>query len=145
MRMLMQLVMWQRSRRLARQFSVIENRIGALAGPARARLAALTLREIGHAAGSPFPHLHGTPPGERYVLWGHGTEIGFGRAGSNNPEVALRGIALWLAAAYHETKDSPQRNLLAQHRSLFRLVRDLKDAPGSGDVTESWMQTSAAA
>jgi hypothetical protein len=59
-------------------------------------------------------------------------------------------MALWLAVAYHETKDSPHAFVRSRHRQLLRVVRELKELHGSGarereDVVESWMQSSAAA
>src|SRR6185312_5170147 len=59
------------------------------------QLRVLTLREIGQASRSEYPHLYGTSPEARYLPWGQGTGAGYERARSDNPEVALRGIALW--------------------------------------------------
>jgi hypothetical protein len=106
----------------------------------------MTLREIGQASRSEFPHLYGTAPEQRYMPWGQGTEIGFSRAQSDNPEVALRGIALWLAVAYHETKDSPHTSLQPQHRQLLRVLRELRDSSGEQpEITAQWMRSGAAA
>ncbi len=81
----------------------------------------------------------------RYVPWGQGTEVGYERACSGNAEVALRGMALWLAVAYHETKNSPHISLQLQHRQLMQLLRELKEVHSSGDTVDSWMQESAVA
>ena len=61
--------------------------------------------------------------------------------------MALRGIALWLAVAYHETKNSPHASLQPQHRQLMQLLRELKEIHGNSNAktVESWMQTSAVA
>jgi len=60
--------------------------------------------------------------------------------------VALRGIALWLAVAYHETKNSPHSSLQPQHRQLMQLLRELKEVHGSSKpVDNNWMQESAVA
>lgn len=107
MRSIVPLIAFVRGQQLERQFRRIGKSLEALPATARARLSLLTLREIGQAARGEFPHLYGTPPQDRYLPWGRGTAVGFTRACSDNPEVALRGIALWLAVAYHETKDSP--------------------------------------
>ncbi|MGC1549347.1 MAG: hypothetical protein WA777_12530 [Rhodanobacter sp.] len=141
------LIAMNRARQLQRQFREIENRIQALPTRSRARLSMLALREIGQASQCDFPHLYGTPPGERYMPWGQGTSIGFNRAQSDNPEVSLRGIALWLAVAYHETKDTPHPSLQPQHRQLLRLLRELKEVHSSSapDATAQWMNSSAAA
>lgn len=150
MRSIVPLIAFVRGQQLERQFRRISKGLEALPAPARARLSLLTLREIGQAARSEFPHLYGTSPQDRYLPWGRGTATGFARACSDNPEVALRGMALWLAVAYHETKDSPHAFVRSRHRQLLRVVRELKELHGSGarereDVVESWMQPSAAA
>jgi hypothetical protein len=134
-----------RTRQLGRQFRDIERNVRALPKRARERLSALTLREIGQASRSDFPHLYGTAQEARYLPWGQGTEAGYERACSNNAEVALRGIALWLAVAYHETKNSPHASLQPQHRQLMQLLRELKEVHSHGSSVDSWMQESAVA
>ncbi|MBP1475623.1 hypothetical protein J7I44_15035 [Frateuria sp. MAH-13] len=150
MRSIVPLIAFVRGQQLERQFRRIGKTLDALPASARARLSLLTLREIGQAARSEFPHLYGTPPQDRYLPWGRGTATGFARACSDNPEVALRGTALWLAVAYHETKDSPYAFVRSRHRQLLRVVRELKELHGNGahereGVVESWMQSGAAA
>ncbi|WP_445143982.1 hypothetical protein [Dyella sp. Tek66A03] len=144
MRIVTRLIAMNRGRQLGRQFREIEHSINALPKRSRSRLGTMALREIGQAARSDFPHLYGTPPEERYLPWGQGTDIGFARARSDNPEVAMRGIALWLAAAYHETKDTPHPNLQPHHRQLMRVLRELKEDHRT-DTVEKWMQAPAAA
>jgi len=150
MQLIVSCIAFARGQQLERQFRRIGKSLDALPAAARARLSLLTLREIGQAAGSEFPHFYGTPKQERYLPWGSGTATGLARACSDNPEVALRGIALWLAVAYHETKDSPYAFMRARHRQLLRVVRELKELHRHGaarneDAIESWMQPSAAA
>lgn len=136
-----------RSRQLGRQFRHIERQIRALPKRNRDRLSMLALREIGQASRSDFPHLYGTAPEARYLPWGQGTDAGYERACSNNPEVAMRGIALWLAVAYHETKNSPHPSMQPQHRQLMQILRELKEVHRRGDnsTVDSWMQNSAVA
>lgn len=145
MRILTQLVALNRGRQLGRQLREIERGMRALSRHDRARLGTLTLREIGQASRNDFPHLHGTPPEERYLPWGTGTDIGYTRARSDNPEIALRGMALWLAVAYHETKDSPHAGLQQHFRHLMRLLRELKDVHSRDDSTMRWMHPEVAA
>lgn len=150
MRSIVLLIAFVRGQQLERQFRRIGKSLEALPSAARARLSLLTLREIGQAARSEFPHLYGTPPQDRYLPWGRGTATGFTRACSDNPEIALRGMALWLAVAYHETKDSPYPFMRSRHRQLLRVVRELKDLHGNGareqeDEADSWMRSGATA
>lgn len=146
MRIVTRLIAMNRARQLQRQFLAIERQTRALPTRSRSRLGMLTLREIGQASQCDFPHLYGTPPEDRYLPWGQGTGIGYARAQSDNTEVALRGMAMWLAVAYHETKGSPHACLQPQHRQLLRVLRELKEMNGSAaDVAEQWMSSSAAA
>ena len=151
MRSIVTFIAFVRGQQLDRQFRRIGKTLDALPAAARVRLSLLTLREIGQAARSEFPHLYGTPAQERYLPWGHGTATGYARACSDNLEVALRGMALWLAVAYHETKDSPHPGMQVRHRQLLRVVRELKElhgrqsAPEHEDPVARWMQPSAAA
>jgi hypothetical protein len=146
MQIVTRLIAITRARQLQRQFQQIERSITSLPTRTRSRLGIMTLREIGQASKCEFPHLYGTAPEQRYMPWGQGTEIGFGRSQSDNPEVALRGIALWLAVAYHETKDSPHTSLQPQHRQLLRVLRELRDIGSEqADATAQWMRSGAAA
>lgn len=146
MQIVTRLIAMARARQLQRQFKQIDRTVAAMPAKIRARLSVMTLREIGQASKSEFPHLYGTEPQLRYSPWGQGTDTGFTRAQSDNPEVALRGIALWLAVAYHETKDSPYASLQPQHRQLLRVLRELRDAGNEQvDATAQWMRSGAAA
>jgi len=145
MQILTPFLVMMRARQLGRQFRDIERIVRALPKRSHERLSTLTLREIGQASRSDFPHLHGTAPEARYLPWGQGTEAGYERARSGNAEVAMRGIALWLAVAYHETKNSPHPSLQPQYRQLMQLLRELKEAQSQGNTVDSWMQQTAVA
>ncbi|WP_266168985.1 hypothetical protein [Dyella subtropica] len=147
MRIVSQIIAMGRARQLGRQFRDIDRSIQGLPRRARVQLGTLTLREIGQASRSEFPHLYGTSPDQRYLPWGEGTEIGYTRARSDNPEISMRGIALWLAVAYHETKDSPHLKLQLHHRQLMRVLRELKEIHRSAEPRKgnSLMTTAAAA
>ena len=145
MQLLSPAIAFLRAHQLSRQLREIERSVRALPQRSRAQLSLLTLREIGQASRSEFPHLYGTPPEARYLPWGQGTEAGYERARSDNPEVALRGIALWLAVAYHETKHSPQDRLLPQHRQVLQLLQELKRLHRPADPVKDWMRAGATA
>lgn len=146
MQLLSPAIAFFRAYQLNRQLREIERRVHALPQRSRTQLSVQTLREIGNAMRSEFPHLYGTAPEARYLPWGQGTDAGYERARSNNPDVALRGIALWLAVAYHETKHSPQNRLLPQHRRVLQLVNALKRLhQQDADPVKDWMNAGATA
>jgi hypothetical protein len=146
MQLLSPAIAFFRAHQLNRQLREIERRVRALPQRSRSQLSVQTLREVGQAMRSEFPHLYGTAPEARYLPWGQGTGAGYERARSDNPEVALRGIALWLAVAYHETKHSPQDRLLPQHRQVLQLLNELKRLHRAGtDPVKDWMDASATA
>lgn len=145
MQILTPFLVMMRARQLSRQFRDIERTVRTLSKKNCERLSTLTLREIGQASRSDFPHLHGTAPEARYLPWGQGTEAGYERARSNNAEVAMRGIALWLAVAYHETKNSPHTRLQSQYRQLMQLLRELKEVQTQTNTVNDWMQQTAVA
>jgi hypothetical protein len=133
-----------RARQLSREFRDIERTIRGMSKRSCERLSTLTLREIGQASRSDFPHLYGTPPEARFQPWGQGTSVGYERACSGNTEVALRGIALWLAVAYHETKNSQHAALQPQYRQIMQILRELKEVHTAAPA-ESWMHDTAVA
>lgn len=145
MRLLIRLIALRRAHQLSLQFRTIERAVQALSRQNRARLAILTLREIGQATRCDFPHLYGTAPEARYQPWGQGTDVGFARARSENVEIALRGVALWLAVAYHETKEARQGRLQKQYRRVMRMLRELKETSRGATTTESGIRDFAAA
>ena len=145
MQILTPFLVMMRARQLGRQFRDIERIVRTLPKRNHERLSTLTLREIGQASRSDFPHLHGTAPEARYLPWGQGTEAGYERARSGNGEVAMRGIALWLAVAYHETRNSPYPSMQPHYRQLMQLLRELKEVQSQGNTVDSWMQQTAVA
>jgi hypothetical protein len=129
MRIVTRLIALSRSIQLNRQFREIERAIADLPLTGRRQLAAIAMREFATAAKCEFPHLYGTPENEqRYQPWGSGTDLGYARVKSDNPQVKLRGIALWLTVAYHETKESKYGEIQNLHRNLMRTLRILKES-----------------
>ena len=137
--------MQMRSRLLARQLRHIQRSIHALPVAQRERLNTLTQRELAQAARSDFPHLYGTPPEARCLPWGHGTTLGYERACSSNAEVAVRGLALWLAVAHHETNGATHARMQAQHRRIAQLLRQLKEVRPAASSADQWLHASEAA
>ncbi|HET7664339.1 MAG TPA: hypothetical protein VFK31_11965, partial [Rhodanobacteraceae bacterium] len=133
-----------RATRLGREFREIEGIIQALSHDARQKLALFTLRELAQAGRCEFPHLYGTPAEKRYAVWGSGADTGLTRARSDNPQVRLRGIALWLAVVFHETRDSEHAQIAAIHRQILRVLRQLKQSVPES-TANTWADTAEAA
>ncbi|MDE1958070.1 MAG: hypothetical protein KGI40_03175 [Xanthomonadaceae bacterium] len=147
MRLVTRIVAKSRAIRLARQLRDIETAMQALPLGARRQLALLAMKEFANASRCEFPHLYGSPPEMKYLPWGGGTDIGHERARSDNPQMRMRGIALWLAVAFHETRDAPTRDLQLLHRNLLRVMRQLKEnaASAADDPVAPWATTRTAA
>ena len=129
MRIITRLIALSRSIQLNRQFREIEKAIAGLPLVSRRQLAAIAMREFATAAKCEFPHLYGTPDNEqRYQPWGSGTDLGYARVKSDNSQLRLRGIALWLTVAYHETRESKYGEIQSLHRHLMRTLRILKES-----------------
>jgi len=86
----------------------------------------LAMAEIQNAARIPQPHFYGSAVEDRYQPWGDATQQAFAKAQSKTPQLKLRGIALWVAVVYHETRESPHPQLQALHREVLGLLGVLK-------------------
>lgn len=139
MRLVTRIVAKSRAIRLARQLRDIEAAVNALPVGARRQLALLAMKEFANASRCEFPHRYGSSPEQKYLPWSGGTDIGHERARSDNPQVRMRGIALWMAVVYHETKDAEHGAMASLHRQVLRLLRLIKDAAGAKPgVYEAW-------
>jgi hypothetical protein len=81
-------------------------------------------RECDNVEGAPDASLYGTQT-ENGVTTG-GLDMGFDRARSDNVQVRMRGIALWMALVYHETRDAAAPESQELHRGILRVMRELK-------------------
>ncbi|MET4677089.1 hypothetical protein [Luteibacter sp. ME-Dv--P-043b] len=147
MRLVTHLIAVSREIRLRRQLADIERVVLSLPVRAHADLQQLVRREMEQAAACDFPHRYGTPPDERYSAHGHGPEVGLGKARSDNPLIAARGVALWVAAVYHETLGSRRPGMDELHRQILRLMRQIKELSTSEtrEASSRWMAPSALA
>jgi len=137
MRIVNRIIALTRSIQLNRQFREIEKVIAGLPLVTRRQLAAISMREFATAAKSEVPNMYGSvDQGPRYQPWGNGTDIGYARLRSDNEHLQLRGIALWLTVAYHETKDSKFGEAQDLHRQLMRALRVLKECLPPGEAAE---------
>lgn len=145
MRIVARIVAMSRATQLNREFREVERASRALPHALRQKLALLTMRELAQAGRCEFPHLYGTPPEQRYAMWGNGTDIGLSRTRSDNPQVRLRGIALWLAVAFHETRDAEYPQIAAAHRQVLGMLRQLKESVPKTDSRGATWKTSGVA
>ncbi len=116
-----------RTMKLGRQLREIEQTIYAMPAPLARQVATITTREMELAARCNPPWMYGTPPEDNAGEWGTGSDIGITRVRSDNPQVRMRGIALWLAVCYHETQVSQAPGAQDLHRQVMRVVRQLKE------------------
>lgn len=144
MQLVTRVIALSRAIQLRRQLREVGKALEQLTPPVRRQLAAIAVREFTSASSSEFPHLYGTPPEDKYRAWGAGTDIGLERMQSENLQVRLRGLALWLTVAFHETKDSPYAEQQDLHRQVMRAMRSLKESVPAEQLKQ-WMKEDAAA
>lgn len=113
-----------RTVRLRRQLNEIEHRSFELPRSYRQQLAELIGRECDNIAQSPDPSTYGTQT-EGGVTSG-GLDVGIDRARSDNVQVRMRGIALWMALVYTETDGASAPESDDLHRQILRVMRELK-------------------
>lgn len=110
--------------RLRRQFGEIEQRSLELPRSYREQLADLIGRECDNVEAAPDPSLYGTQTENGATT--NGLDLGFDRARSDNVQVRMRGIALWIALVYHETRNADVPESQELHRAILRVMRELK-------------------
>lgn len=113
-----------RSARLRRQLSEVEQRSLELPRSYRDQLAELIGRECDAIAASPNPVEYGSKDENGSMT--SGLDIGFDRARSENVQVRMRGLALWLALVYSDTRDANAQESRELHRGVMRIMRELK-------------------
>jgi hypothetical protein len=144
MRLVTRILALSRAARLYRQFRDIEQRTRGLPAPSCSLLAELINRECAAAGRTDAPHLYGSQGDLKSGDWGTGTDLGYERARSDNAQVRLRGVALWMAVAYHETRDAGFPEFEGLHREILRFMRQVKEnaAPPMDGV---WTRTKSEA
>jgi hypothetical protein len=126
-----------RAARLRRQFGEIEQRSLELPRSYRDQLAELIGRECDNVESAADPSLYGTQTENGVTT--NGLDLGFDRARSDNVQVRMRGIALWIALVYRETRNVEASESQELHRAILRVMRELKvfssRVEGSGNQT----------
>lgn len=113
-----------RAARLRRQFGEVEQRSLELPRSYRDQLAELIGRECHNVTAAPDPSLYGAQTDDGVTS--SGLDLGFERARSDNVQVRMRGLALWIALVYHETRDATAPECQELHRNILRVMRELK-------------------
>ena len=113
-----------RTARLRRQLAEIEHRSLELPQSFREQLAELVGRECDNVAQSPDPSSYGAQTENGIAA--SGLDVGYDRARSDNVQVRMRGLALWLALVYRETQDTLTPENEELHRQVLRIMRELK-------------------
>jgi hypothetical protein len=126
MKVVIRLLALARFLMLARQAREIRRIVRELPVSAQRAVGQLAMAEIQNAARLPAPHLYGSELEDRYQPWGDATQQAYSRAQSRTPQLKLRGIALWLAVVYHETRESVHPQLQGVHRDVLGLLGQLK-------------------
>lgn len=113
-----------RAARLRRQLGEIEQRSLELPRSYREQLAELVRRECDNVVASPDASRYGEQTTNGTTI--DGRDVGLDRARSDNVQVRMRGLALWIALVYHDTEDTAQPDNDELHRQILRIMRELK-------------------
>lgn len=115
MRYLTRMLAFTRLLVLRRQWRPIRQWLLQLPTDQEPVLAALVYGEAVRAAKHPLPQFYASDHLEIYSPWGNAVDVAFERTRSDNPQVQMRGIAVWLAVVYHETRNAPLEPLRKLH------------------------------
>lgn len=126
MKVVIRLLVLARYLMLSRQAREIRRIVQELPISAQRAVGQLAMAEIQNAARSTTPHLYGSEAGDLYQPWGEATQQALAKAQSKTPQLKLRGIALWLAVAYHETRESGHASIQGVHRDVLGMLGVLK-------------------
>jgi hypothetical protein len=131
MKLLLRILVALRYLQLRRQTREMLQIVAQLPNSTRSAVATLTMSEIENAGRAPVPHLHGSEQLDRYQPWGDAGDAAFAKARSSIAQLKLRGIALWIAVIYHETRESPREGMRQIHRDILSMIATLKAVPAN--------------
>ena len=136
------LTQWRRAM-LARQAATVRQAVLAMSAEQRKQATDLTLAEIQAASRLPMPHLYGDNEATPYRPWTAVAATAAARAKDRSIQLRQRSIALWLAVVYHETRGSPNEGLMAVHREVLGILRELKDHKPTAAAEQAWFNQAA--
>lgn len=126
MKLLLKLLMFVRAQNLSRQARVMRQVVDALPKDARSAAATQAVRAIQGAGRSRVPHLYGVENVHLYQPWSDVATQAVAKAQSGALQLRVRGVALWLAVVYHETRNAEHGGLAAVHREALGMLGDLR-------------------
>ena len=129
---------------LRRQAAAVRKAVQALDPAQRKQAADQTLAEIQAAAVLPQPWQHGDHEPRMYQPWSPVAAVAASRVADRSIQLRQRSIAVWLAVVYHETRQARNEGLMAVHREVLGILRELKEtvaAPASAE--KAWFKAAA--
>ncbi len=130
MKFLFRILVLGRYMTLNRQAREIKRIIQSLPVTSQRSVGQLVMTEIEAAAQTEEPHLYGSTTTPPHRAWGNGASQAFSRAQSRVQQLRLRGVALWLAIVYHETRTSKFPGFDGLHREVLGMLGTLKGTHG---------------
>ena len=88
---------------LRKQWKDIKSLLNLLNREQENVLGAMVYGELQRAAKHPVPRFYASQRVEAYSPWGDALTAAWDKICSEEPQVQLRGLAVWLAVSYHET------------------------------------------
>ncbi len=115
---------------LNRQAREIKRIIQGLPVVSQRAVGQLVMTEIEAASAAPQPRLYGSTHVHSSKEWGSGTSEAFAKSQSRVQQLRLRGVSMWLAIVFHETRDSKFPGFDSLHREVLGLLGVLKGTHG---------------
>ena len=136
------LTQWRRMM-LTRQAGAMRQAVLGMNPEQRKQTADMTLAEIQAAAVLPQPHLHGDNEPSMYRPWSPVAATAAKRVTDRSIQLRQRAVAMWLAVVYHETRHARDEGLLAVHRDVLGILRELKDHKVAEPAERAWFNAAA--
>jgi len=130
MKYLTQVLAFTRLLVLRRQWKRIQQWLISVQVPQETQLAALVYEEAQHAAKHPAPQFYGSQNVASYSPWGDAADKAFELFSSLDAREQMRGIAMWLAVVYYETRNASIDALRILHVDVaydFERLRGLRE------------------
>ena len=100
---------------LSRQWKLILQWLYTLPADQEMRFAVLVHEEATRAAKHPTPQFYASENVASYSPWGDAADNAFALSRSGDVKEQMRGIAVWLAVVYYETRNAPVESLHKLH------------------------------